>query len=220
MPSCVDKRTGVIFEPPRCSNLPPQTAKLREPHGMCPASVLLNAELSDKAARLFGVLALRAFGESTVARSHKELARDLSCSESAVKRAVSKLADRGHIDIVRTHNHPNSYVLRSTVFTAGTGMSLAAVPEPNVGRACAICRRPCLRLTHGGICRGCKADSDLSARVREIRAELGRDASPERIAGRLKQISEDRGRRRLTARVRRVMGQWPDARAGEPSAPA
>jgi hypothetical protein len=41
--------------------------------------------------------------------------------------------------------------------------------------------------------------------VREIRAELWPDASPERIAERMKQIAEDRGRRRLTARVRRVM---------------
>lgn len=46
---------------------------------------------------------------------------------------------------------------------------------------------------------------DLAARVREVRAELGPDASPEQIAERMRQIAEDRGRRRLTARVRRVM---------------
>ena len=42
--------------------------------------------------------------------------------------------------------------------------------------------------------------------MREIRTELGTDASPEQIAERMKQIAEDRGRRRLAARVRRVMG--------------
>ena len=184
----------------------PQTAKYREPHGMCPASVLLDPDLSDKAVRVFGVLALRAFGKSTVALSREELSACLHCSKSAAKRAIAELAERGHIEIVRTHNHPNSYVLRSTVFSAGAGASSAAIPEANKVRACASCRRPCLRLTRAGVCRGCKADSDLAARVREIRAELGPGASPEQIAERMKQIAEDRGRRRLTARVRRVMG--------------
>jgi hypothetical protein len=99
---------------------------------MCPASVLLDADLSDKAARVFGLLALRAFGRSTVALSREELATSLHCSESAAKRAISELAERGHIEIVRTHNHPNSYVLRSTVFSAaaaGAGTA-AATPIP------------------------------------------------------------------------------------------
>ena len=38
-----------------------------------------------------------------------------------------------------------------------------------------------------------------------VRVELGPDASPEQITERMKQIAEERGRRRLTARVRRVM---------------
>jgi len=52
---------------------------------MCPASVLLDADLTDKAARVFGVLALRAFGKSKVALSHEELATSLHCSVSAAK---------------------------------------------------------------------------------------------------------------------------------------
>jgi hypothetical protein len=176
---------------------------------MCPASVLLDARLSDKAVRVFGVLALRAFGKSTVALSREELATSLRCSESATKRAISELADRGHIEIVRTHNHPNSYVLRSSVFSPSAGAAETATPAATDLRACATCRRPCRRLTRAGICRGCKSDSDLAARVREVRAELGPNASPEEIATRMKEIAEDRGRRRLTARVRRVMGAVP-----------
>jgi DeoR/GlpR family transcriptional regulator of sugar metabolism len=111
---------------------------------MCPASVLLDADLSDKAARVFGLLALRAFGRSTVALSREELATSLHCSESAAKRAISELAERGHIEIVRTHNHPNSYVLRSTVFSAaaaGAGTAAATpIPESKTVRACASCR--------------------------------------------------------------------------------
>jgi hypothetical protein len=70
---------------------------------------------------------------------------------------------------------------------------------------CAHCRLPRRGLDRSGLCRGCKADIDLAVRVRAVRAELGPDASPEQIAERVKQIAEERGRRRLTARVRRVM---------------
>ena len=171
---------------------------------MCPASVLLDRDLSDKAVRVFGMLALRAFGKSTVALSREEISASLHCSKSATKRAITELAGRGHIEIVRTHNHPNSYVLRSTVFSAAATAS-PVNPQANPLRACANCRRQCLRLTRAGICRGCKTNSELAVRVREIRAELGTGASPEQIAARMKQIAEDRGRRRLTARVRRIM---------------
>jgi hypothetical protein len=46
---------------------------------------------------------------------------------------------------------------------------------------------------------------DLAAREREVRAELGPNASPEQITERMREIAEDQGRRRLTARARRVM---------------
>ncbi len=46
----------------------------------------------------------------------------------------------------------------------------------------------------------------LAARVKEVRTELGPVATPEQIAARLKQIDEERGGHRLTARVRRVLG--------------
>jgi hypothetical protein len=85
--------------------------------------------------------------------------------------------------------------------------TVATKTEANVAMAiCGKCHLPRRRLHRSGLCRGCKADSDLAARVREVCAELGSDASPEQIAERLKQIAEDRGRRRLTARVRRAMG--------------
>ncbi len=71
--------------------------------------------------------------------------------------------------------------------------------------ACAQCHQRRPRLHRCGFCRGCKAEMDLAARVREVRAELGPEASPEQITERLKQIAEDCGRRRLTARVRRAM---------------
>jgi hypothetical protein len=173
---------------------------------MCPASVLLDGELSDKAVRTYGIMALRAFGHSKIALSHPELAASLHCSERAAMRATAELVAREHVDVVRTHNYPNVYVLRSTVFQsrAVAGSS----PTANAGgpAACGKCRRPCERLARSGLCRGCKAEAKLAARVREVRAELGEDALPEQIAERLKQAAEERGRRRLTARVRKVMG--------------
>jgi len=71
--------------------------------------------------------------------------------------------------------------------------------------ACAKCRLLRRRLHRSGLCRGCKAQMDLAVQVRTVRVELGPHASPEQIAERVKQIAAERGRRRLTARVRRVM---------------
>jgi hypothetical protein len=51
------------------------------------------------------------------------------------------------------------------------------------------------------MCRGCKANSDLAVRVKAVRTELETGATPEQIAERLKQIAEDCGQQRLTARV-------------------
>ena len=90
--------------------------------------------------------------------------------------------------------------------TATSDLPSSSSPAAVALRSCASCHRPCRRLTRAGICRGCQSDSDLAARVREVRSELGTGATPEQIAERLKQIAEDRGWRRLTARVRRVLG--------------
>src|ERR1019366_8395167 len=78
-------------------------------------------------------------------------------------------------------------------------------PLASPARECGNCHRNCNRLTRAGLCRGCKADSDLAARINDVRTELGPDATPEQIATRPKQLEEERRRRRLTARVRRVM---------------
>ena len=61
-------------------------------------------------------------------------------------------------------------------------------------RHCAECYLPRRSLHRSGICRGYRAS------VQEACAELGPDASPEHVAA-LKQVAEDRGHRRLTARA-------------------
>src|ERR1017187_10304510 len=81
-----------------------------------------------------------------------------------------------------------------------------AMPAPLAMPVCAQCHLPRRRLHRSGICRGCKAEMYLAVQVRAVRAELGPEATPEEIAERMKQIAEQLGRRRLTARVRRVMG--------------
>jgi len=206
-PSCVDKRTGVKIVTPGVTDLSPQTggARAREPHGMCPASVLLDGEISDKAVRAYGIMALRAFGHSKIALSYAELAAGLHGSERAAMRAAAELVARGHVDVLRTHNYPNAYVLRSTVFQRREAVGATQAGDAGCLPLCAKCRRPCRRLARSGLCRSCTAEADLAARVREVRGELGADASPEQIAERLKQAAEERGRRRLTARVRKAM---------------
>jgi hypothetical protein len=98
----------------------------------------------------------------------------------------------------QSHAQPRS--AEATVETALPVPASLAMP------VCSKCRLPRRRVYRSGLCRECKADMDLAARVRAVRVELGPDASPEQIAERLKEVAEDRGRRRLTARVRRVMG--------------
>jgi hypothetical protein len=138
--------------------------------------------------------------------------RVLEKRRPSVISGMRQLLDVGLVEKVGLPvNQVQAYRICHPMFGAGSGhANIADSTEPasplaSPARACGNCHRLCNRLTRAGLCRGCKADSDLAARVREIRAELGAGASPEQIAERMKQIAEERGRRRLTARVRRAM---------------
>ena len=140
------------------------------------------------------------------------IARRCGVSRPSVISGMRQLLDVGLVEKVGLPvNQVQAYRICHAMFGAGSGhvnaagIAEAASPLASAVPACANCHRPCKRLTRAGICRGCKAEMDLAARVKEVRTELGPDATPEQIAARLKQIDEERGRRRLAARVRRVM---------------
>jgi DNA-binding Lrp family transcriptional regulator len=169
--------------------------------------------LSPIAKLVFYALATKACGTNrTVWMSDGAIARRCGVSRPSVVAGLRQLLAVGLVEKVGLPvNQVQAYRICHPMFgtasgeadaSESAGASKAAAPFM---RSCATCHRPCNRLTRAGVCRGCKADSDLAAQVKEVRAELGPDASPEQIAARMKEIAEDRGRRRLTARVRRVM---------------
>jgi hypothetical protein len=162
---------------------------------------------------VFYALAAKACGtDRTVWMSDGAIARRCGVSRPSVISGMHQLLALGLVEKVGLPvNQIQAYRICHPMFRAAHGRAEVAATTGSAGgaapalRPCASCRRPCARLTRAGVCRACKSDSDLAARVRAVRAELGPDASPEQIAERMKQIAEDRGRRRLTGRVRRVM---------------
>src|SRR5580700_11167235 len=123
----VYKYTGVNSDTPEVSNLTPQTATItrREPHGMVPGSVIHDHELSDKAVRAYGALALKGHGAREVEMDYPEMRAHLKTSESTAKRAVAELVRRNHVSVSRRHNSANVYQFTSSVF--GEGAALLAV---------------------------------------------------------------------------------------------
>jgi len=162
---------------------------------------------------VFDALATKAcWTNRTLWMSDGAIARRCGASRPSVITGMRQLLDIGLVEKVGLPvKQVQAFRILHPMFGAGSGgVTVADTTEPasplaSPVHAYAHCNRPCKRLTRAGFCRGCKADFDLAARVRDVRTELGPDATPEQIAERMKQIAEDRGRRRLTARVRRVM---------------
>jgi hypothetical protein len=173
----------------------------------------MRSDLTPAAKLVFAALAGELYRRETVEMTHAEIGVCCNVGERQVRRSLRALVLKGLVEQRRLSagrvyqyrllhpefgNRPGSETETGTVATN----TQASVALPT----CAKCHLPRRRLHRSGLCRGCKADCDLAARVREVCAELGSDALPEQIAERMKQLAEDRGRRRLSARVRRVMG--------------
>lgn len=197
-----------------CKTADRQTATLTG-FGKAPADVnaIPSRRLSPIGKLVFYVLATKACGTNrTVWMSDGAIARRCGVSRPSVISGMRQLLDIGLVEKVGLPvNQVQAYRICHPMFNAGSGhANIADTAHPtnplaSAKHACGNCHRPCKRLSRAGICRGCKAEKDLAARVKEVRAEVGPAASVEQIAERMKQIDEERVRRRLTARVRRVM---------------
>jgi hypothetical protein len=66
-----------------------------------------------------------------------------------------------------TRAHPQPPATDTSLATPNATSESLAMP------ICGQCHLPRKRLHRSGICRGCKADMDLAAQVRAVRAELG-----------------------------------------------
>jgi hypothetical protein len=177
---------------------------------------VLRSDLPPAAKLVFAGLAAELFHRDTVEMTHAEIGACCGVGERQVRRSLRALVAKGLIEQRRlSAGRVFQYRLLHAEFGGPANPqprssearveALVAQPASAAMPVCAQCHLPRRRVYRSGICRGCKAAMDLAARVREVRAELGPDASPEQIAERMKQIAEDRGRRRLTAKVRRVM---------------
>ena len=207
------KRTG--------TNCPKGGDKLSQPPatisgwGKVPKDVL-RSDISPAAKLVFAAIASEMYDRKTVEMTHAEIGACCHIAARHVKRSIKVLVAGGLVEQRRlSAGCVYQYRLLHAEFggqrnpqsrsSEGCGETPVTVAASIAIPVCAQCHLPRRRLHRSGICRGCKDGMDLASRVKEIRAELGSDASPEQIAERLKQIAEDRGRRRLTARVRRVM---------------
>jgi len=161
---------------PRVPSLP-ETATIK---GWAkPPKAVLPSDLSPAAMLVFAALAAELFHRDAVEMIRAEIGACCGIGERQVRRSLRVFAEFG----TRAHPQPPA-----------TDMSLApptATSESLAMPICGQCHLPRKRLHRSGICRGCTADLDLAAHVREVRVELGPDASPEQIAERMKQIAEE-----------------------------
>ncbi len=184
--------------------------------GKVPKDVM-RSDLTPAAKLVFAALAGELYRRETVEMTHAEIGACCGIGERQVRRSLrvlvaKSLVEQRRLSAGRVHQYRllhAEFGTRAHLQPPATDTSLAtptATSESLAMPVCARCHLPRRRLHRSGICRGCKADMDLAVRVRAAHAELGPDASPEQITQRMEEIAEDRGRRRLTARVRRVMG--------------
>lgn len=93
-------------------------ANPRMRYGKSPGDVLTDKNLSDKGARLFGILAMHAFEGGSASIGVRRLAELLPrSSKSEIHRRIKELEGSGHLTIKRGTNGQRSfYVLNSPVF--------------------------------------------------------------------------------------------------------
>jgi predicted ArsR family transcriptional regulator len=177
---------------------------------------VLRSNLTPAAKLVFAAIAAELYRRETVEMTQIEIGACCNLGERQVRRSLQVLVAEGFVEQRRlSAGRVFQYRLLHAEFggrpnplpqSSRTSIETPpAVPASVAMPVCAKCHVPRKRVYRSGICRGCKAEMELAARVREVRAELGPDASPEQIAEHIKQIAEDRCQRRLTARVRRVM---------------
>jgi len=178
--------------------------------GKAAMQVALDPKVSDKAYRVFTVIAAYAEGNiSTVGQ--RRLASLMGKTQSYISKRVRELRRSGWLATKAVASGQRTiYVLLSTAYGPAARASLKAPgestsPEPSARKEqvrspqhCARCRRPVKRPGKSGWCRSCMEDSNLDSRIQAARAELGQDATPEQLAAHLKNA-------RLALKIRRML---------------
>ena len=93
------------------------------------------------------------------------------------------------------------YLLPSAIFGSAKTKSKA---EPRKLAACRICARLTVKLSKDALCRPCVQAAEMERRVREARAQLGAEATPEQISAHLKTADATSQVRRTLRSIREV----------------
>jgi hypothetical protein len=170
--------------------------------GKVPLLGVVDDNLSHFAFRVLALFSVKPLSGDVVELSHKEIAEAMTCSERQAIRVVAELERGKYVEVSRRHNIRNSYRLKpantgSVVSTAARVVVAVALTSPNAVK-CGRCRIRCRKVGKAGWCRSCVETSELAARVKSARAELGQDATPEQLAAHLRNA-------RLALRILRIL---------------
>ena len=179
--------------------------------GQVPAAVCLDLRISAESVRVFVVLSLSARKSRIVSVGMRQLADSVGCSAMTAKRRINELVKAGHLEVVKVKRGQRArYSLTSPVFDKrqGTTATEPVVAKPRKEQrklaACRSCARLTVKLSKDALCRPCVNAAELERRVREARAQLGADATPEQISAHLKTADATSQVRRTLRSIREV----------------
>jgi hypothetical protein len=171
--------------------------------GKVPLLGIVDDSLSHFAFRVLSLFSVKPLSGDVIELSHKEIAEAMTCSKRQAIRVVAELERAEYVEVSRRHNIRNSYRLKigntGAVASIPAGVVLAVdLKAPSATVKCGRCRKPCRKVGKAGWCRSCVETSELAARVKSARTELGQDATPEQLATHLKNAQ-------LAQRIRRIL---------------
>lgn len=167
--------------------------------------MLHDSSLSFSARLIYSELALWVFHGNTTARGVRLIAKDLGMSKTTVANGIAELVAAGAVtrEAGGKPGYRAIYSLPSGIF-GRTQPKPARCKEPRKLAACRSCARLTVKLSKDALCRPCVNAAELERRVREARAQLGADATPEQISAHLKTADATSQVRRTLRSIREV----------------
>lgn len=210
---------GVYIKKPGEKNSPVLVKKIhqiqqREDFGTLytrlPLSVILDPSLTSADKVVYAAVAEFAWKGRTCTESCAVIAGMGGVSKRQVLKSLEALSKRGHIKIEdKKERQVSAIELTSPVFgqkQAGVTQPVVAKPrkEPRKLAACRTCGRLTVKLSKDALCYSCVKTAERERRVREAIAQLGADATPERITAYLKTADATSQVRRTLRSIREV----------------
>lgn len=141
--------------------------------------MITDAEIPDRALRVFSLISALGFREGSVVISYEEIGSALSRSPREIKRHVAILIQRKLLTCIRRHNVRNEYVLPSHASDAVQEPQKSAPKSPPV--KCNKCSRACRKVGPTGWCRSCMRQLGARRAVLEAKNQLPAGSSDDQI---------------------------------------